>query len=61
MNQDEIMVFLETEATTITALLNEIEYGENDTRDFIAALRQVSSRMKYLSKVLADGYCLVVK
>ena len=62
MNQkDEIMVFLETEATTITALLDEIEYGENDSKDFIAALRQVGSRMRLVSKLLADDYSLVLK
>lgn len=62
MNQkDEIMVYLETEATTITALLDEIEYGDNDSKDFIFALRQVSARMRFLSKILDNNCSLVLK
>ena len=50
---DEMVVFLETEAATITALVNEIERGDNDTKDFLNALRQVGYRMRLMSLEVA--------
>lgn len=55
--QEELLIFLETEATTITALLDEIESGDNDPVDFIKALHQVSYRLKLVAKTLSDGQC----
>ena len=61
MQKEDLTMYLENEATTITALLNEIEYGENDAKDFISALRQVGSRMRYLAKMLASDTSLVIE
>ena len=52
--KDELAIMLQSEATTITALLDEIEYGENDPREFMLALRQVSYRLRKTSEILAN-------
>ena len=51
--KDRLAIMLESEATTITALLDEIEYGENDPKGFVNALRQVSYRLRRASEILA--------
>ena len=52
---DELVIFLETESTTISALVDAIETGDNEPGDYLNALRQVSSRLKWLSKTLANN------
>ena len=52
---DELAIMLQCEATTITALVDEIEYGENDAADFLAALRQVGYRLREEAKRLANA------
>ena len=54
MKKDELAIMLESEATTMTALLNEIEYGENDPSDFLLALRQVGYRLRQVSELLLN-------
>ena len=49
---DELVVFLESEAATITALANEIEHGDHVGTEFFRALRQVGYRLGLVSKCL---------
>lgn len=53
-NNDELAIMLQCEATTITALVDEIEYGESNPTDFLMALRQVSYRLRKEAKSLAE-------
>ena len=50
----DLALMLCTEATTITALVDEIEYGENSTEEFLVALRQVSYRLRKEAERLAN-------
>ena len=52
-NTDTLSIMLQCEATTITALVDAIEYGENDAEEFLRALRQVSYRLREESERLA--------
>ena len=43
---EELKIMLLSEAATITALVDEIEHGDNDPHEFLDALRQVSYRLR---------------
>jgi hypothetical protein len=55
--KEELVFMLLSESATITALVDEIEYGDNEPTEFLEALRQIGYRLKVVAKEL-DGETL---
>ena len=51
---DELKIMLLSEAATITALTDEIEYADNEPTEFLMALRQVSYRLRQAVNNIED-------
>lgn len=55
--KEEMVIFLETEATTITALVDALEHGDNAGGDFLNALRQVGYRLRLVANNFSGANC----